>query len=187
MKPFGALIVMLLIGPGVGCALSTGPKDDTGFDAAKDLQALGGCYRNNGEGDDQRYLSAVIWPREGLDHPRIKAIHVAFEKPQSLRITAVGTGEAIKESIFVEGKDFHLASGRIEVKSDAITSFAYPAGNVFIGVGNESRVLGLDKHGNARMQESASFAGTAFLVIPVAGHVRDAFRFSRAPALCEES
>ncbi len=36
------------------------------------------------------------------------------------------------------------------------------------------------------MQESATFAGTAFLVIPMAGNVRDAFRFPRSQELCNE-
>lgn len=187
MKPFYLVIVMLLVGSGGGCALSTAPKNDTGFAAAKDIQALAGCYRNRGEGERERYLSAVIWPKEKLDHDQIKAIHVVFEQPQNLRVAAIGAGGIIKEEIFAEGKDFHITSGRIKILSDTVASFAYPAGNVFIGVGHESKVLGLDEHGNARMQESATFAGTAFLVIPVTGNVRDVFKFPRIPALCNES
>ena len=36
------------------------------------------------------------------------------------------------------------------------------------------------------MQESATFAGTAFLVIPMAGNVSDVFRFPKAQELCNE-
>ena len=109
---------------------------------------------------------------------------MAFEEPRTLRVTALSTGEAIKDGVFVEGKDFHLASGRVNVRSESVVSFAYPAGNAFIGVAHESQVLGVDERGDARMQETTTFAGTAFLVIPVAGNTRDAFRFPRASGLC---
>lgn len=65
-----------------------------------------------------------------------------------------------------------------------MATFAHPAGNVFIGVGHESQDLFLDEHGIARFQQSAAFACTAFLVIPVTGNVRDALRFPKVPELC---
>ena len=106
---------MLLIGSNLGCALSTtAPNDDTGFVATENIQALAGCYRNRGEGQGQRYLSAVIWPKEKLAHDQIKAIHVAFEQPNKLQVAAIGSGGIIKEEVFVEGKDFHMVSGRIK-------------------------------------------------------------------------
>jgi len=181
------LIVMLLVGASLGCALSTAPKNDAGFSAVKDLQSLEGCYRNRGEGEGERYLSAIIWPEEQLAHKQITAIKVIFEGPRSLSVVGVSTDGPVKEGIFVEGKDFYLVSGQIETKSDTIASFAYPAGNVFIGAGHQSQVLGLDARGDGRVQESATFGGTAFLVIPVAGNVREAFRFPRRPELCNGS
>lgn len=152
----------------------------------KDLESLAGCYRNHGEGEGVRYLSDVIWPKEHLVHEQIMAINVVFEEPRSLRVAAVSSEGTTKEAIFVEGTDFHLTSGRILIQSDTMASFAYPAGNVFIGVGHESQSLGLDPRGDARMQEGGTFAGTAFLVIPMAGHVRDVFRFPRLQELCNE-
>ena len=133
-----------------------------------------------------RYLSAVIWPKEQLPHEQIMAIKVVFEEPRSLRVSALSSEGTTKEGIFVDGADFHLTSGQIQIQSDTVASFAYPAGNVFIGAGHQSQALGLDTRGDARMQESATFAGTAFLVIPTAGNVRDAFRFPRSPELCKE-
>lgn len=179
---------MLFIASNTGCAISSTPKEDTGFANAKDIQSLAGCYRNKGEGKDKkpRFLSAEIWPGDDLAHTQIKAINVVYVKPRTLRVIALGDNKIIKESIFVEGKDFHLSSGRINIKSDTVVSYAYPAGNVFIGVGHGSKALGIDANGDARMQESSTFAGTAFLVIPVAGNVQDAFRFPKEPELCEK-
>lgn len=151
-----------------------------------DLKSLAGCYRNRGEGEGVRYLSSVIWPKEQLMHEQISAIKVVYEEPRSLRVAALSSEGTAKEGIFVEGTDFHLSSGRIQIQSDTVASFAYPAGNVFIGAGHQSQSLGLDSRGDARMQESATFAGTAFLVIPMAGNVRDAFRFPRSQELCNE-
>lgn len=186
MKHLHIVIPMLFVATCLGCALSTAPKDDAGFGAVKDLRSLDGCYGNRGEGEGERYLSAVIWPKEQLEHKQVIAVKVVFVEPSSLRVMALSSEGTVKEAIFVEGKDFHLASGRIEVKSDAVASFAYPAGNVFIGAGHQSQVLGLDRGGDARVQESATFAGAAFLVIPIAGNVRDVFRFPRSPELCNE-
>jgi hypothetical protein len=186
MQHYRIVMVMFLVGAGLSCAFSKAPKDDAGFSAVKDLESLAGCYRNRGEGEAVRYLSAVIWPKEPLAHEQISAIKVVFEEPRSLRVAALGGEGTIREGIFVEGTDFHLTSGRIQTQSDTMASFAYPAGNVFIGAGHQSQSLGLDTRGDARMQESATFAGTAFLVIPIAGNIRDAFRFPRAKELCNE-
>ena len=186
MKHYRIGTVILLVGASLSCAISTAPKDDTGFSDVKDIKSLAGCYRNRGEGEGARYLSAVIWPKEQLPHELISAIRVVFEEPRSLRVAALGPEGTSKEGIFVEGTNFHVTSGRIQIQSDTVASFAYPAGNVFIGAGHQSQSLGLDPRGDARMQESATFAGTAFLVIPIAGNVRDAFRFPRSKDLCNE-
>jgi len=185
MKTVGTLTFILFSTLIVGCMLSSSPKGDTGFADVEKIESLTGCFRNTGEGEEgKRYLSAAIWPGDATPHKQVTAIRVDFEKPSSLRVTAIGTGGKIKEQLFVEGKDFHLASGKIKTKSDPIFSFAYPAGNVFIGVGYETQVLGVDERGNARLQEAGGLAGTAFLIIPIAGYGRDAFIFPRIPDLC---
>lgn len=184
MKHFRIVIVMLLVGASLSCALSTAPKNDAGFGAVKDLKSLAGCYRNRGEGEGVRYLSAVIWPKEQLAHEQILAIKVVFEESRSLRVSALSPEGTAKEGVFVDGTDFHMAAGRIQTQSDTVVSFAYPAGNVFIGAGHQFQALGLDHRGDARIQENATFAGTAFLVIPMVGNVRDAFRFPRSPESC---
>jgi hypothetical protein len=62
-----------------------------------------------------------------------------------------------------------------------------PSGNVFIGVARDATTLGLDSDGNGRVENTTVLAGTAFLIIPVAGSMREAARFKRAPHLCDES
>lgn len=168
-----------------GCAVSPLPESDPGFAAVEEIQSLAGCYRNRGDGDDPRYLSAVIWPSQALTHADIVAIKVEFEGPRGLRVSALTSAGIARQALFLEGEDFHLTSGRIEVKADTTASLAYPAGNVFIGAIHETQALGLDPRGDARLQEGAAFAGTAFLVIPMAGDVQDAFRFPRSPELCK--
>ena len=185
MNKVPAVIAVSIAGFCAGCVLSSAPKGDAGFAPVPGLEALVGCYTNRGEGEGLRYLSAAIWPKEKLAHDQINAIDVALEQPTSLRVSAKASGQTIKESVFVEGKDFKLSSGQIEASDDVMASFAYPSGNVFIGVGRQSTTLGVDKSGNARVQDAGTFAGTAFLIIPVAGHVRDAYRFPKSPGLCK--
>lgn len=179
------MAVAILVGATVGCSMSSAPESDLGFDRKASIESLAGCYRNRGDGEYVRYLSAVIWPGQQLEHAEIAAIKVELEGSRGLRVAAVTSGTTLKESVFQEGRDFHFESGMIGVKADTFTSLAYPAGNVFIGAGHEAHALGIDPRGDARMQENVSFAGTAFLVIPMAGSVRDAFRFPRSPELCE--
>lgn len=178
-------VVLWIAGGCAGCVLNTAPKGDEGFAVAEGLQALVGCYSNVGEGEGVRYLSATIWPNEKLAHDQITAVQVVLNQPKSLRVTAEAANGPIKESIFTEGEDFHLRSGQIETKSDLMASFLYPAGNVFIGVAYETETLGIDKSGNARLQETGGFAGTGFLIFPLAGHGRGAYRFPKNRTLCE--
>ncbi len=183
MNPAKA-ILGTLIATCAGCYLSSAPKNDTGFAPVENLQSLVGCYANRGEGEGLRYLSSVIWPNAKLEHDKIKAIRVVSAGEHALRVTAESDGAVLKESEFVEGKDLTLNSEHVAGSSGMTPSFAYPSGNVFIGLVYNSQSLGLDRSGNARVQENTALAGTAFLVIPAAGVVRDAYRFPRAPALC---
>jgi len=89
--------------------------------------------------------------------------------------------------VFLEGKHFEFKSGKITIKSDIFGSLAYPAGNPFIGVDHRSVVLGIDQSGNGKLTSSDIFAGTAFVFIPVAGHVSDSVRFVRTGKACIKS
>ena len=80
-----------------------------------------------------------------------------------------------------------MSAGLIKLKTDPMVSLAYPAGNVFIGAGYATQELGIDESGHGKLKETATFAGTGFLVIPIAGHVRDSYRFRKSQEECHAS
>jgi hypothetical protein len=189
-KSHRMIYVFLLTAICCGCVLSERPKGDTGFSEVLGIGALAGCYRNLGEGGEgvtPQYLSAVLWPEDKLDHQSITAIRVIAEDDTSLRVTSFSAATEVKESLFVEGKDFSLRSGRIPVENENILSLLYPTGNPFLGFGNSHTLLGLDRHGNARLEKRITLVGTAFVVIPVAGHGSDSYLFLRSSELCTGS
>jgi hypothetical protein len=64
---------------------------------------------------------------------------------------------------------------------------ALPHGQPFPRFGKNRKVLGLDRHGNARLEERITLVGTAFIIIPVAGQERDSYLFPRSSELCTAS
>lgn len=86
---------------------------------------------------------------------------------------------------FWEGEDFEFKAGRIELKRDYVASGAREPGNPFIGVVTSKTLLGLDDSGQGRISQSTAFAGTGFLIIPVAGKTSNTQKIERAPSrLC---
>lgn len=153
---------------------------------ASSLSSFDGCYENRGEtgeGAGPRFLSVTIWPNADLAHKDIEAVQVNAIGNDTVRVTAFAAHRVVRQDTFIEGKDFIFRSGQISI-SRAIGSAATEHGNVFIGAGIEATTLGVDAAGNGRSVESATFAGTAFLVIPIAGSVNDTARFNRAGGLC---
>lgn len=177
--------VFLTLAAICGGCVSSGPKSEVKFAQVHDLQALAGCYTNQGEGQGVPYLSRFIWPKAKLDHSKVKAIRVLSAGEGALLVSAEAEGAVLKQGVFVEGRDFTLSPEGIPGHSGFEYSLAYPAGNVFIGLMHSSQTLGLDESGDARVQERSTVAGTAFLVIPLAGVIKDAYRFPRDPSLCK--
>lgn len=178
--------VLILAACGAGCVQLDAPKNDLGFSKAANLSDFAGCYANKGEGEssDTLYLSSVVWSDANFKHKEIKAIRFAFEAPSKLLLTVeTGLGQQQQKAL-VARQDFHEKSGRIELKSAPIASLLYPGGNPALGAGYESVTLGTDPKGNLRLLNSDAFAGTAFIVIPMAVYSRTVFRFVRNPALC---
>lgn len=170
-----------------GCSMTSAPND-VGFDSSDSIHSLAGCFTNHGEGGNnttRQFLSLVIWPTADLDPSTIKAIRVMAVDKKTLKITAETDGNVIYESLFVEGRDFYLKSGRISVNERTVASFAYPPGNVFIGIEKKSTELGIDKNGDGKLQKRSAFAGTAFLVFPIAGGTQDSYRFTKNQELCK--
>jgi hypothetical protein len=169
-----------------GC-ISSKPSHDLGFGKPNSLRAFEGCYQNLGDrgtGTARRYLTALIWPDAAFEHSTIDAVRVNAIDDSSVEVIALSERQPVQRAIFTEGKDFSFDSGRIHLAGKVQGSAAQERGNIFIGVGHETRTLGLDPRGDGRVEETGTFAGTAFLVIPVAGHVREATRFRKSPQLC---
>ena len=175
-------ILLFLCVLGASCVLFTAPKNDVEFAIVKNISALAGTYQNKGETGGNVppiYLSSILWPDKKLDHRAIETIRVKVASEKSLLVSALSGGQIVKEDAFVEGKDFRLISGQIQVANEIKTSWAYPAGNPFIGIMYGNRILGLDERGDGKLRSTEALAGTAFLVIPVAGGSRDNVRFPR--------
>ena len=168
-----------------GC-ISTKPRNDLGVTRVTSLASFDGCYENRGEtgaGASPRFLSGSIWSNVDLTHKDIEAVQVSAIGSNTVRVTAFSAHQIVRQDTFVEGKDFTFRSGQITI-SRAFRSAATEPGSVFIGAGVGATTLGVDAAGNGRSVESATFAGTAFLVIPIAGSVNDTARFNRTTELC---
>jgi hypothetical protein len=173
-----------------GCFASQVPEGDLGFSKVSRLGEFAGCYLNRGEteaGQPAIYLSRTIWPDAGLNHQTIDTVRITATSSDSLRATAIANSHLVRQDDFTAGRDFTFANGRITIRRKTEASAAEPSGNVFIGVTREATTLGLDSDGNGRVENTAALAGTAFLIIPVAGSTRDAARFKKAPHLCDET
>jgi len=164
-----------------GCVTS-GPKNNVGFEKIEKIADLEGVYRNRAEGESSRsrvYLSPIIWPDDKLDHETIKSIEVRVLSDNELYVKAHGTKNVVKESVFVEGKDFTISNGRIQSHTGIIPTIGFPQGIPFMMVGYGNEELGIDEHGNGKYRNSGAIAGTAFLYIPFVGGGHDDYRFVR--------
>lgn len=173
-----------------GCSMTTKPDRDVEYAFVKELDSVTGCYQNLGEREANTaniYLSQIFWPGLETQHDQIQLIEISLVSDESVIAQAFSDGKLIKQSVFLEGQHFELKSGKIVIKNELFGSLAYPADNPFIGVGHSSVVLGIDQSGNGKLTKSDSFAGTAFLFIPVAGQVSDSVRFVRTGKSCIES
>lgn len=170
-----------------GCASTTGPDIDLGFAELADLEAFEGCYKNcsdTSDGSASVCLSDIIWPKVFEIKNKPEAIFIEQEGNNGLMVSAISNGVTVKKSTFEAGKDFHFKNGRIELDREYIASGAGEPGNVFIGIGTGQTVLGLDEYGQGRVSQSVAFAGTGFLIIPVAGTATDVSKIERSESLC---
>ena len=184
----GILLLMMLL-LSAGCAYNSVPEGDKGFVESPDLDAFVGCYHNcsdSPEGSPAVCLSSILWPGAFNPETRPSAVSIERGDGNSLIASAITAGVVLRHSRFVEGEDFEFRAGRIELKREYAASGAREPGNPFIGVASSQTVLGLDASGQGRISQSTAFAGTGFLIVPVAGKTTSAQKISRATAdLCE--
>jgi len=164
------------------------PENDADFSDKSQLSDFVGCYINIGEsGEDspKQLLSNIIWPNnKEIMHKKIKHIHVQLIAENSLKVEAKSGTDIIYSSTFVNDKDFTINEGLITINSEFLGSLANESGNPFIGVAGGSTTIGLDKNGNGKMSDTATFAGTAFIFIPLAGHIDSSVRFIKSQGEC---
>lgn len=185
LKPCLSLLAVFSLS---GCVMSTAPSQDVAYERIDNIESVTGCYQNLGEQPNpavRRYLSQILWPADVTEHQDIEVVEVISFSANSLQATGLGAGKVLEQSEFVEGQHFELKAGKLKVTSEVMGSMAAESGNPFIGVAHDSVTLGIDKAGNAKLTEAGTFAGTAFIVIPVVSHISDAVRFVRTGDRCE--
>jgi hypothetical protein len=171
-----------------GCDFSAAPPADVGFDDIEELNDLDGVYQNLGEGGpdtdttyltDTIYLSEIIWPdATSSDHLQIERIEVRAIDASSVTVTAFGWDGAVKkQENFVEGEDFTLNDGKIQMRGDVSGILSTKVGAV--EVFSEGVELGIDKTGHGIYRGTESYVGAAFVVTPIAAGARNDVRFER--------
>ncbi|QFI37453.1 hypothetical protein FR932_06205 [Moritella marina ATCC 15381] len=184
MRKFIVILVFVLS----GCVMSSAPENNADFSDKTKLESFVGCYANVGESGfegPQRLLSEAIWPKSTIEHNKIEFVEVDLASETSVLVAAKSKlNESVYKSKFVEGQDFEIKNGQVTLNSEFSGSLAGESGNPFIGVAGGSIMIGLDENGHGKMSESATFVGTAFIFIPVAGHSTDSIRFLKLPSGC---
>lgn len=166
MRALAAVLLTLILS---SCVLNSAPKDNVAFGDVSSLQQLQGNYQNAGIGGGAAvtYLSAIIWPDPKLDHKGIDRVLVTARNTNTLLVQAYSANSVVKEGVFVEGKDFHLANGRLHLKRD-VSILGFRAGEPILGAGYENVEIGLDGSGQGKYQQDFAVAGLVFALFPAA-------------------
>ena len=154
---------------------STGPINNEDFVSIRKINDLNGMYKNRGdsgtEGPDI-YLSKIIWPNdEDVDHKSIEIVAVRSISEVQLSVKALQDNTIVKEQIFIEGEDFNIRSGRIQLVRDLGGVNDNIAGATYTNVD-----IGLDASGHGKYRRGETFAGIV-LLIPMVAHGTTDVRF----------
>lgn len=150
-----------------GC-ISVAPVNNTDFGRISKIEQLEGVYKNTGEGPQSRLLSWIIWPDEkDLQHALVDTVEVRKVGEKTLLVRAVGEGLVKKESTFIEGNDFELKKGRIELKRHIGLS-GFQKGDVMVGLAYESWEVGLDSEDQGKFRRRIRLVGLVFSILPMA-------------------
>ncbi len=174
-----ALFVTTLL---AGCVLFSSPPNNQPFSSIRDVRSLEGTYRNKGEAGKMGstvLLSAVIWPSTDVPHKDIEEIEVKALDERTLVVRARATGRTLlKESTFIEGKDFEIKDGRITIRrKGGIAGFT--AGDPVVGPYYENVELGLDAQGQGKYKSDFGVAGLVYMFLPMAMVGSEDVRFVR--------
>jgi hypothetical protein len=174
---FSFLAAPLLL---TGCIMESSPPSP--FSDLENAHALNGLYRNCADSRtaQPRYLSAVLWPNDtGIPHNKIDFISVKTTSGNTLVVQALSGPRVVVKRRYREGTDFIIKHGRIHLKRELSLSAATPVDNPYIGLISNSISLGIDCAGHGKTEQTTRVLGTAFLIIPVAGQIKEELRFQR--------
>ena len=148
-----------------GCLIREAPENNVGFERISSLNDLAGTYRNQAEPGREKppvYLSSVIWGKiHGIEHEAVREVEVRTLNENTLVVRAIGDEGVEYESEFVEGLDFKIESGRIELL-DKVGVEGHERGSVVIGPYHEIHSLGIDKRGDGKLLQKVEFVGLVF-------------------------
>jgi hypothetical protein len=164
-----------------GC-FTTGPADNLGFADIEQLSDLDGVYQNMGEPVSMGILlSHLIWPDvEGLYHTRIDRIEVRAVDADTLEVTGQDSSErVVQRGIFVEGKDFKISGGTIQLSRKIQAPPDAESATHFLGVAYEDVDLGLDEAGHGKYRSGGVAGGLVLMFIPIVVGGSDEVRFNR--------
>lgn len=164
-----------------GCVYRSAPPDNVPFKSTTSLNQLVGVYHNRGigpVGGPAVYLSALIWGDKPVRHDSIDRIEVKAQGDNTLVVRAMSGGALIRESSFVEGKDFVLDAGMLSV-THGCSFVGEEPGAMVAGTECTKVMFGLDSRGEGKATFKSTVAGVAFLVFPVVGSSTDQIRFAR--------
>ncbi|WP_341706855.1 hypothetical protein [Halopseudomonas sp.] len=172
-----------------GCVFNSGSEFVSDAAPIGDLAAIAGCYQNAGETEEAgraRYLSQLFWVQPVAEHAAIAVIEVQVPEADRVRVLANSSEGATLQADYRQGEHFTFDGEKISLPGRWDSSFAAPADNPFIGLAHSSVTLRLDRSGNGVLTEGSSIAGTAFLIVPVAGSTSDSIRFNRLGDHCPD-
>ncbi len=178
MRTLLAMIMLTLV---AGCIF--GRSDYADFDAARRLTDFEGTYQNRGQpsrfhATRVQFLSAILWPKDNVEHAQVETIEVRAINADSLVVRALSERGVEKESTFVEGKDFTLVDGQIRLK-DEVRVAGTRAGDPFVGPIYEHVALGIDRQGQGKYRQDGAGAGLVFMLLPFVYTDREDIRFLR--------
>lgn len=179
MKKYAMLLCVALT---LSSCLISNPANNAEFGRVDKIQQLEGVYLNHGEGGkgaNPSYLSRLIWPTAGVvDHQLVSTIEVRAISDNTLVVKALGRNGILHESIFLEGQDFELRSGRIRL-NHKLAIAGFKSGEPMVGPYYENTELGIDQRGNGKYRSQGAVAGLVYMVLPIALGVNEEVRFEK--------
>lgn len=175
------LAPIMMLAAVAGC-VQTSPNNSD-FEGIRSLYDLQGIYQNRGERSDAGtpypiFLSAILWPKEELNHVEVETIEVKALSADSIVVRAISKRGVEREGTFFEGQQLKVADGRIRLKQEIRIAGTRP-GEPLVGPAYEHLELGIDRRGQGKYRKEDAAVGLVYLFLPFAFAEREDLRFLR--------